>query len=353
MNKRTLIIIALVAVAVTAGVVACNQHAKSNDAVADVTEVPVKLATATLQVVTDPVVTSGFVSSSSEARLSFKTGGVIQRIFVEEGDAVRKGQLLAMLNLTEINAMVEQAKQGLDKAQRDFDRAKNLYADTVATLEQFQNATTGLNVAKQQYEMAKFNQQYSEIRATDDGKIVKKIMNEGEIVSAGMPVFFMNASGANDWEVKAGIADKDWARLKPGNTAIIKIDAYPNDNFTGVVSALSQAPDPMSGLYEVKIKLKATGKPMATGLFAKAQVVPNSETQYVTIPVDAIIEGSGSDAFVYTVINNKAQKQPVRVAFIGNGKVMLSSGLEANTEVVTDGSAYLTDGTLVKVVKQD
>ncbi len=349
MKIKTILTTVTAVVALTVLVVACKQKEKQVSSVADVTEIPVKLFAAQSQVITEPVIAPGFISSATEARLSFKTGGVIERIYVEEGQSVRKGQLLASINLTEINATVEQAKEGLDKAQRDYDRTKNLYKDTVASLEQFQNVTTGLNVAKQQYEMAKFNKSYAEIRATTDGKIVKKIMNEGEIAGAGMPVFFMNSAGTNDWLVKVGIADKDWARLKPGNTATVKIDAYPDETFAGTVSQMAQAPDPMSGLYQVEIKLNGCKKALATGLFAKTGIKPDNDATYVTIPVDAVIEGNGKEAFVYTVADNKAHKQPVKVAFMKDGTVMLVSGIEKGMKVVTDGSAYLTDGVAVKV----
>jgi multidrug resistance efflux pump len=92
--------------------------------------------------------------------------------------------------------MVEQAKQGVDKAQRDYDRAKNLYKDTVATLEQLQNATTGLSIAKEQYQTAIFNQSYSEIRATTDGRIVRKLMNEGESRITGITCVLYECGGS-------------------------------------------------------------------------------------------------------------------------------------------------------------
>jgi multidrug efflux pump subunit AcrA (membrane-fusion protein) len=91
---------------------------------------------------------SGTMASTAEARLSFKIGGIVSKIYVKEGDHVVRGQLLATLDLTEINAQVQQASQGVDKVQRDVNRVKNLYNDTVATLEQVQNASadsTGLS----------------------------------------------------------------------------------------------------------------------------------------------------------------------------------------------------------------
>ena len=123
---------------------------------------------------------SGTMASTAEARLSFKIGGIISKIYVKEGDHVVKGQLLATLDLTEINAQVQQASQGVEKVQRDVNRVKNLYNDTVATLEQVQNATTQLQVAEESLRITRFNQQYAQIRATESGIILKKLMNEGE-----------------------------------------------------------------------------------------------------------------------------------------------------------------------------
>ena len=110
------------------------------------------------------VITSGKVTSSEESKLSFKTGGVINAILVKEGDMVKKDQVLATLDMAEINANVKQARLGYEKAKRDYERVKNLYQDSVATLEQFQDVTTGLEFAKSNMEIAEFNLKYSSVR---------------------------------------------------------------------------------------------------------------------------------------------------------------------------------------------
>lgn len=85
-----------------------------------------------------PVIhTSGVFTTDDETLLAFKTGGVIEKILVKEGDPIRTGQLLATLNLTEIDARVAQAQLAFEKATRDFNRAQNLYKDSVATPSNF------------------------------------------------------------------------------------------------------------------------------------------------------------------------------------------------------------------------
>ncbi len=144
---------------------------------------------------------SGMFTTDDETILSFKTGGVINRVFVKEGDAVKAGQLLATLNLTEVNAGTQQAVLAKEKAERDYQRAYKLYKDSVATLEQMQNAKTALEVANQQVRAASFNRNYSEIRATVAGFVLQRFVNEGQVVGPGTPVLQINGAGEGQWLV--------------------------------------------------------------------------------------------------------------------------------------------------------
>jgi len=116
---------------------------------------------------------SGLIASNAEAHLSFKIGGIISKIYVKEGDHVSQGQLLATLDLTEIDAQVQQASQNLEKSRRDETRISNLFKDTVASLEQLQNTHTQLSVAEEALRIARFNQQYAQIHAATGGTILQ------------------------------------------------------------------------------------------------------------------------------------------------------------------------------------
>ncbi|MDI9870917.1 efflux RND transporter periplasmic adaptor subunit [Flectobacillus roseus] len=336
---------------IIATVFACGKKKTDKKTIADNETVAVKLVDVSNANSTEPIKASGLISSLHEARLSFKTGGIIEKIFVKEGQNIAKGQLLATLNLTEINAQVSQAQENVSKIERDLKRVNALYRDSVATLEQVQNLTTALSVAKQSLQIAQYNQGYSKIYAPTNGVVVKKMMNEGELASSGSPVFFVNAAGANDWVVKVGIADKDWTRLKLGDKADISLDAFPDVKFFANVTTLSQGADQASGLYQAELKISTQGKKMATGLFAKALIYPSIKYQYASVPVDAIIEGNGDQAFVYVVENGKAKRVSLLIAYVNNQQAFVREGLTGVSQVVTDGSAYLVEGTKVKVMK--
>ena len=330
----------------------CKEETKTQaPATNEQSVVPVQLAKVEQTVRAEPIVASGLVASTDEARLSFKVGGIIQKIFVKEGQRVSKGQTLATLDLTEINAQVSQAEFGVEKSERDFKRVQNMLKDTAATLEQAQNATTGFDVAKQNLQIAKFNRAYAQIVAPIGGIVIKKLANEGELTGPNNPILFLSSSDASDWVVRVGITDKDWARLKLGDKATIILDAYPDEPLVGTLSELAPIADPMNKLYEVEIKINSNGKRLAAGMFGKIELKPSQTRSYAIVPIEAILEGSGKNAFVYVLDESrkKVKKIAVTTAYIEGNKILITSGLENISEVITSGGAFLNEKSLVAV----
>ena len=299
-----------------------------------------------------PVISSGLITTSTESRLSFKTGGIVTSILVEEGQPVKKGQLLATLDQTEIDAQVSQAKNNLEKSNRDLQRVQRLFIDSAATLEQFQNVKTAYDVANEQWRIASFNKQYSTIHANANGKVIRKYANEGELVTGGSPVLMINSADDNEWIVRIGLPDVDWVRVKKGDKAIVRTDAYPTETFDATVSLITEGADVVSGLYLVEVKIASSKHKLATGLVANVEIVPSQQQKLKSIPIEAIIEGSGSNAFVFVTTDQKSVKKiPVRVAYLLNNKAMISGGLDSVTKVITAGSAFLTENSTIKIVE--
>jgi len=322
----------------------CGKEEQKHDSgIVDETVIPVKTAKVESTTRSEPIRVAGTVASSEEARLSFKIGGIVSKVFVREGQAVRKGQLLAVLDMTEIDAQVSQATYSAEKSERDMERVKNMVKDTAATLEQLQNATTGYDVSQQNLKIAKFNQAYAKIISPIDGTVTRKSINEGEFAGAGTPGLVLASSRRNDWVVRVGVSDKDWARLKLGDHASVMLDAYPEDSFKGTLTNLAQSADPVSKLYQAEIRIDPAGKRLATGLYAKAELNPSQSRKYRIIPVEAVIEGNGSKGFVFVNEGGRAKKVAITIGYLDGSNVLISSGLDEVNEVVTGGSAFLTD----------
>lgn len=315
--------------------------------------VPVKVTKVDKSERSEPIRVAGTVASSEEARLAFKVGGVINKVYVKEGQTVRKGQLLATLDLTEIDAQVNQAQFSADKSERDMKRIQNMVRDTAATLEQLQNATTGHEVAQQNLKIAKFNQSYAKIISPIAGTVTQKMINEGELIGANNPAFLLASNHKNDWVVRVGVSDKDWARIKMGDKASVSLDAYPNEPFSGTISNLAQSADPASKLYEIEVKINPAGKRFANGLYAKVNLIPSQSRNYAVIPVEAVIEGNGENAFVFINNHGKAKRIPIKIGYLDGENVLITNGLEDISEVVTAGSAYLTEGASLLIKRSD
>ena len=326
----------------------CSEEKKKQDSgIIDETVIPVKTVKVERATRSEPIRVAGTVASSEEARLSFKIGGIVSKIYVKEGQTVRKGQLLAVLDLTEIDAQVSQASYSAEKSQRDMERVKNMLKDTAATLEQLQNATTGYEVSQQNLKIAKFNQSYAKIISPIDGTVTRKQFNEGEYSAAGAPGLIIASNRRNDWVVRVGVSDKDWARIKMGDHATIQLDAYPEEIFNGTITNLAQSADPVSKLYQIEIRIDPAGKRFATGLYAKAELTPSQSRTYKVIPVESIIEGNGNKGFVFVNDNGKAKRLPITIGYLDGNKVLVTSGLDNVDEVITSGSAFLTDSSLI------
>lgn len=293
---------------------------------------------------------TGMFSTDNETLLSFKNGGIIERIYVKEGDFVKKGQMLASLNRTEINAKAEQLKAALAKAERDYQRAEQLYKDSVATLEQFQNAKTALDVVQQDWNTMAFNLHHSQIHANNDGYVLLKLANEGQIIGPGMPVFQVNGTGKGDWLVKVGVSDSQWASIQLGDSVSISTDAF-LEKLAGEVVRKSEGIDPNSLTFTVHVKPNDTKDvPLATGMFARVKIYGETDELWA-VPYGAFLDGNRGKGYLF-VTNDKetASKLEVTVAGIQKEHVLISAGLENHEFIIVSGSPYLEEGAKIKVI---
>ena len=312
---------------------------------------PVELASVLYENISLPVHSCGILSSIKEMRLSFKTGGIVDRIYVKEGQDVKKGDLLAKLNLQEIRAKVIQAQNAVDKATRDFKRINNLFSDSVATLEQKQNAETALNLANANLKIASFNLTHSKINAPTNGKVLKKFIEENELIGPGTPVFYFGSAGEK-WIVRVGITDREIINLQYGDSAKVFFDSYPNTIFPAIVSEIAESVDPMTGTYEVELQINQDKHKLMSGFAAKVEIYPTRKQKYHIIPVEALVEADMDKGYVFTLqkSDSSAIKIPVTIGEIYKDKVIITAGLKNIKKVITSGAAYLDEGMKVEVM---
>jgi RND family efflux transporter MFP subunit len=346
---RTTIISALIAVIA----LSCGSQAKEAKKSREANQqIPVRVAEVGRDARMGDIPLSGYLSTEDEARLSFKVGGIIERIYVREGEKIRKGQLLATLKTTEISAQVQQVELSVEKARRDYERVRNLYQDSVATLEQLQNAKTGLEIAEQGLRAAGFNQRYAKIYATADGFVVRRMKNEGEMTEPGAPLLLTRAVDAGSrWVLTAGLSDREWAQVSVGDEAIVSFDAFPGKRFPARVHRKALAADPASGQFMTELRVDLQGEQPAAGIFGKGSIRVSKPMEGYAIPYDALLEANGRQGFVFVTNDGKTVRRvPVSISSITQDMVYLSDGLQGYRQVVIAGSPYLMDGSSIRIV---
>jgi membrane fusion protein, multidrug efflux system len=206
-------------------------------------------------------------------------------------------------------------------------------------------------VAEESYNIASFNQQYATIRASQSGKVIRKYANEGELVSAGSPVLMVNTAAQDNWRVKIGLPDVDWVRVKIGDKVKVTTDAYPGVTLDGMLTILNEGAEQTSGLYLAEVRVNPGSKKLASGLFAKVQILPSEKIKLWSIPIEALVEGTGKQAFVFVAQSNSksVKKIPVSVAYLENNQAFLFAGLENVSHVITAGSAFLTENSSITI----
>lgn len=298
-----------------------------------------------------PIVAAGTVAPKDEISLSFTVGGVIARVTVDAGDVVRAGQTLAALDPREIDAALAKARSAVAKAERDLERVRRLHVDGAVALAEFQDAETAAELARADLEAAAFNRQYGVIVAPSDGVILRRAAEPGERVSPGATVLVLG-SRARGNVVRAALTDRDVVAVRKGDPATARFDAFPGRTFEGQVTQIAAAADPGTGTYAVEVTLRDGGA-LTAGLVGRTEIRPGRGAPATLVPIEAMLEADGREATVYVLSDDgvRAERRRVTIAFIDGDRVAVADGLEGAAAVVTDGAAYLDDGSAVRVLR--
>lgn len=299
-----------------------------------------------------PIYAIGKVASDTELKLSFKIGGIISTVNADEGDYISRGTTLAAIRRNEIDAQVLKAERALEKAERDLDRIQRMYADSAATLENVQDLTTLSEVARADLEIAKFNQEYATIVSPVNGRILKRLAEPNELISPGQPIFILGSNTGASYVLKVSLSDRDISRLRPGDPAKTRFDAFPEETIEGSVGQIAESADPVTGTFDVDIILNTRVKRFRNGYIGRAELLPTLKRTYWKIPMDAIVEGNEKSVTIFKIQKDSIAREVIMTPFYVNGEFIAVEQHDPGVdiiEVVTEGGQYLTSGDSVEI----
>lgn len=295
------------------------------------------------------VISSGIVKPLLEQTLAFKVPGIISRVLVREGQKVKSGTALVQLDSEAIDAQLAKAEALFVDAQRQHKRFKTLEGQQVVSDEQSRQAQTSLQVAKADLRIARFNKKHSVITAPSSGQVLTRLVEPNELIQAGQPAFIF-ADAKQGWSVRLSVADIDVVKLRLGDRAKIKLDAYPAQEFDGVVSEIAGRADTRSQTFEIDIAIKKAPK-LYSGLIAHAQIEPGEKQSLSKVPLSALIQANGHKGQVYVVdAMGELQLKDITIAYLDSAHAMVSQGLEVNERLIVQGGAFIRQDTRIRII---
>lgn len=279
------------------------------------------------------ITATGSLSYKNEYQLSFMSNGILNYLSVDEGDFVKKGQVLARINQTSVKVMTDRLTLSYDKAKRDYARVEALYKDQVVTLESLQNAKTGLDNARLQLESAQFSKQYATIKAPTSGIIQSISAEKNEMIQAGSPIIIMGGTKGGK-VLKTNLADVDIVNVKKKDLCRIQFDAFPNKIFEGYVSGISGIADRFTGTYEIEIYVKDSKNQLKSGFIGKVTIQSKIKTDYLQIPIEALVSADKMIGKINIFANGKKKSKTVKIAKILGEKLLILEGVSENDVII-------------------
>jgi RND family efflux transporter MFP subunit len=295
------------------------------------------------------VVASGVVRPVSEQTLSFKAPGIVKTVAVKQGQRVKKGQLLAELELEEMDAQVAKAQAILTDAKRQLARLTALEGSQLTSDERIRQIKTSVDVAQSDLRIARFNRKYAQIHAPADGRILSRHIETHELVGSGQPAYVF-ADDQQGWSVNLAVADVDVVALNIGDEAIIQLDAYPGEQFRAKVHEIAGRAHNRTQTFEVDVIIQ-TDRRLYSGLIAHTQITPSLQTHVAKIPMSALIQAKGYEGSIY-VINDKghAQLKTVQLAYVDAQFAYIKTGVVQGEQIVIEGGPFITNGEDIAIV---
>lgn len=312
---------------------------------------PVQLVAAVPANAREVLEVSGTVRLKRETPLSFNTPGRIAAIFVTEGDRVRAGQLLARLDTTALGANVASAQAEVVRAQAEVRRAEDLFAKGWVTAPRVEQARASMAAAAARARSAGFDVQLAALVAPSAGVVLARPGEPGQIAQPGAPVVMLGEI-AQGFVLRVPLADRDAARVKPGQSATVTIPALAGQPLAGVVSEVGARGDDGTGTFRIEVKLPADVR-LASGQIGRARLMLGAAVPGgpIRVPATAVFGARADEGFVYVYEpgGHRVRSRLVALGPVGSDGVVITGGLAPGEQVVVTGADRLRDGQAVVV----
>lgn len=329
------------ALGMTVAFSSCQNKNNAQQAVKPDVKPIVELASVTTESVDQLQVYSATIEGDVRNNIAPSAPTRIDRILVEVGDNVRKGQKLVQMD----EANLRQLELQIKNQEVQFNRTDELYKVGGVSKAEWDNIKMSLDVNRTAYNNLLINTQ---LVSPIDGVVTARNYDNGDLYS-GQPVLVVQS--ISPVKLLINVSEQYFSRVNLNDAVSIEMDAYPGEVFTGKISLVYPAIDAATHTFPVEIKVANADRRLRPGMFARATLNLGTE-QHVVVPDIAIVKRAGSgDRFVYVYENGKVSYNKVELGQRMGDRYELLSGVPNNATIVIAGQNKLSDGIEVEVRK--
>lgn len=311
---------------------------------------------------------TGNIASTALSQLSFKVSGTVTQRYVDLGDRVVKGQVLAKLDPIDYEvkyqqsyAQLENTKASLTEARSNFERDRILYLDNSiskaqyeASQAKYESAKASVEASAKNVEFNRLQLDYATLVSPVDGIIAKVDTEVNEAVTPQTPVFTVDTLGG--FEVRFSVSEDIVSRLKLGEKIQVGVEAL-NDKIPAIITNIGSVSNNFGNTYPVKAFISNAPERLRVGMTATVyidlNVNPLNKPQII-IPVNSVVPGNENEKYVYIVteVQNEegiVKKIPVKLGAVSSLGVEVTEGLESGEYLVTAGVNQIIEGQKVKL----
>lgn len=372
-----MIAVAVVVIAIIVFQVFSKQRQNGIDVQVADKALPVTVAAVIQHEFTDEISAVGTLKAREVSPLSPKVAGTVTGVLVDVGDRVKSGQVVIRLDRSNLDLAVKQVQAALaaaeaailqanaqfERAEKDYNRATELLKEKVIPQSRFDaveaafktaretvsSVTAQRNQAKAALGSALEHLNDTEIRSPITGTVVERNVEIGQAVAPGVQLLRI----VDQTSLKADIdlPEGDIGRVAIGATAMIMVDSFPGEEFSGKVIVINPMVDRQTRTFRVRIQVPNQAGKFVDGMFAKVKLFMGKR-RALSVPRDALqrLPGSGT-YYVFAVDGNKSVKRTVQVGVIEEQLAEVRDGLAQGEKVVTSGAGRLRTG--VEIIVQD
>jgi len=288
----------------------------------------------------------GVVEEESSISASFVGTGTIQRILVNEGQHVKKGQMIAQMDPTQCQNTLASCEAQMRQANDAQERMRQLHeAGSLADIK-WVEIQSQVEQARSMLQMAKKALADCYIYAPVSGVIGKKMLNAGETALTSQPVCTILSIGKV--KVKVSIPEKEIASISPNTVSRVSIDALGKEYVGGKIEKGVEA-DAITHTYDIRISLENPTEEILPGMVASVDISGAGEIGStegcISIPMTSVQQTAGGEKFVWVVRDGKAHRQPVSLGETTQQRIIINEGLRQGDKIITEGYQKVGEGT--------